>query len=95
VGLRRWCRLRVDFHRFSVDFYRFSVNFHHFSVDFDHILTTVELSMIMASLDISYTFLIRNELINIDARVNYIDMYVNPSKYTLREYAVCPGLVTD
>ena len=95
VGLRRWCRLRVDFHRFSVDFYHFSVDFDRFSTDFDHILITVDLGVIMASIHVSYTFLIRNELINIDARVNYVDTYVNPSKYTLREYGVCPGLVTD
>ena len=95
VGLRGWRRLRVDFHRFLVVFHHFLIDFDHFSTDFDHFLDLVDLGMIMASLHVSYTFLIRNELINIDARVNYIDMYINVSKYTLREYAACPGLVTD
>ena len=39
VGLRRWCRLRVDFHHFSVDFYHFLAIFDHFWTNFDHFST--------------------------------------------------------
>ena len=95
MGLRRWYRSRVDFDHFFVDFDHFLIDFDHFLTDFDHFLDLVDLGMIMASLYVSYTFMIRNELINIDSRMNHIDMYINLSKYTLREYTVCPGLVTD